>query len=145
MGPTALFKSATKLPEEVDPRFKNLFNLKMVDDFVSLSQAEEELQKRIVYTHMKSGVHFLNPKSVLLDVGCKIGKNVEIGPCNVLKGKTEIKDNVVLRLNNLIENSEIGEGGELINCVIRNSKIGKNSVIKPNSVIENGKLKGEEK
>ena len=143
MGATKLFKSATALPTEIDARFKNLFNLRMVDDFVSLNQVEEELQRRIVVSHMKNGVHFLNSKSVQIDVGVKIGKNVTVGPNIILKGKTTICDGVVLEMNDIIENGEIGEGVNLTSCVIRNSKIGKNSLIKPFSVIENGKLKGE--
>ena len=145
MGATKLFKSAKELPSVVDYHFKDLIFMLRVDNFVALAQAEDELRERIIYSHLKNGVHFLDRSSVQIDVDVKIGKNVEIGMSNILKGKTTIGDNVVLGIGNVVENCEIGDSVTLNYCVMKNSKLGANSVIKPYSVIENGKLIGGEK
>jgi len=137
MGATEEFKKISVLPKEVEAHWKNLEYLRHVTDFVSLTNAENELHDRIIYSHMKSGVCFSLPKTILVDATVKIGKNVTIGPNNVLRGNTKIGDNVVLEANNIVENSVIESNCSIIGCVIKNSKIDKNSKIKPFSVIEN--------
>lgn len=139
MGATNQFREASALPIKREPRWESLEYMRHVTDFVSLSNAERELHDRIVYSYMKKGVYFQNPETTLVDTGIEFGKNVTIGPGNVISGKVKVGNNVKLQANNVIENCTIGDNVELLNCVVKNSKIDNNCKVKPFSVIENEK------
>ena len=92
-----------------------------VNDRWQLANAENILKTQFLYFWATNGVTIHNPDTVWIDFDVSLDKDVEIYQCVSLRGKTEV-----------LEGSIIYE-----NCVIINSKIGKNVKIYPNTVIEN--------
>tara|TARA_B100001123_G_scaffold70324_1_gene78741 strand:+ start:27247 stop:28629 length:1383 start_codon:yes stop_codon:yes gene_type:complete len=84
-----------------------------------------DIDKMFVYEKcIKNNIFLKDPNSFQKDFEVKIGKNVYIGPNVILRGSTEIKENVVI------------EG----NVYINNSSIGKQSIIKPFTSIQESKI-----
>jgi len=96
-----------------------------VNDRWELSKAEKILKTQFLYFWAINGVTIHNPDTVWIDFDVSLDKDVEIYQGVSLKGETEV-----------LEGSIIYE-----NCVIINSKIGRNVKIYPNTVIENSVIK----
>lgn len=77
------------------------------------AQVNSVLRNRVLLEHMANGVCFLDPSSVWVDAAVKIGKDVEIGAGVLLKGKSEIGDQVSISAYSCIENSQIGTGSKV--------------------------------
>ena len=98
-------------------------------------------RERIIKKHMKNGVFFVDPFNTYVDEDVVIGEGSVIYPSTFLKGKTVISKNCVIGPCSTVENCEIGEGTEVVNSVVTDSKISDNSsvgpfaYIRPNSVI----------
>lgn len=92
-----------------------------VNSFEQLARLEREFQRRIASRLMADGVHLVDPAR--LDVRGRLvtGRNVHIDANCVFEGDCELGDNV-----------RIGP-----NCFITDSRIGANTQIRANSVIEN--------
>ncbi len=81
--------------------------------------------------------------SVTIDKSVKFGKNVHIGPGNIILGNTVIGDNTVLGPNNYIKDSVIGKDNSITfsyieeSIVFDNCKIGPYSRLRPKSEIHN--------
>lgn len=112
------------------------------------------LNERIINFHQYNGVEFDNPKNTYIEPFVDIDGGVKVGANNYLKGNTKIESNVVLKENNVIENSKIARGScishsNILDSVlaedvfvgsfseIKNSLIGKNSIIENNCGIYN--------
>lgn len=111
-----------------------------VFNFVTLSKARQILKERILEKHLKNGVEIFNFKDCLVECFVKIGKNVKILSGNVLKGETEIGDGTILRENNVIVDSVLGENCDVSGSFLTNAKLKKNTIVEPFNVI-----KGEKK
>lgn len=91
-----------------------------VNDRWQLATAEKLLKAQFMYFWAVNGVSFHNPESIWIEFDVSFGKDVEIFQGTAIKGNTYIEDGAIIYEN----------------CVIKNSKIGKNVKIYPNSVIE---------
>jgi bifunctional UDP-N-acetylglucosamine pyrophosphorylase/glucosamine-1-phosphate N-acetyltransferase len=76
---------------------------------------------------IKNNIFLVDPNTFQKDLEVKISKNVFIGPNVILKGKTEIKEDVRI------------EGSAFIS----NSIIGRNTLVKPFTSIEDSKIASE--
>lgn len=85
----------------------------LVRDRRQLAQVAETLRERIVRGHMATGVSFLLPGSVLIDVDVRIGTDTVIYPGVVLEGTTTIGDETVIGPGCRVIDSWIGSGVEL--------------------------------
>ena len=123
-----------------------------VNDRVQLANADAEMRKRINAKHMREGVTMLDPSRVYIQPDVSIGKDTIIHPgCEIGKGSV-IGEKCVLRAGCQIAFSNIGEGCQLGNSLIKNSTLGSNvkmehavarganipegSVIEPFTVVE---------
>jgi bifunctional N-acetylglucosamine-1-phosphate-uridyltransferase/glucosamine-1-phosphate-acetyltransferase GlmU-like protein len=151
----------------IEPQIDSLYSQNLEDFFLvenkkQFSQAEDILQDRINTFHIGNGVDIRKPKSVYIEPEVDIASGVVIFPGNSLKGQTIISYNVILKENNVIENSRIGEdsciSGSVVEesvlshnvyissfCHIKNSLIGDNSTIESGSKIYNYNLKSRSK
>lgn len=95
-----------------------------VNDLWELALAEKMFQRRIVETHARAGVRFLDIDSVAIESNVKIGSGVKIHRGVVLRGKTSVG-----------EGSDIGS-----NCVLRSVKVGSNVEMKAGCYCENAEI-----
>jgi len=101
-------------------------------------------RKNIIEKHIKNGVIFIDSENTYVDSEVTIGKNSVIYPYTFLKGSTKISENCVVGPFTTIENTEIGEGTEVINSVVKDSKIAKNTSVGPYAYIRPGTIVGSD-
>ena len=127
----------------------NIDNFYLVENKKQFNYALNILQDRINSFHMENGVEILKPSSVYIEPEVDIDGGVVIYPNNSLKGTTQISRDVILKENNVIENSKIGENSCVSSSVIEDSIISsgvyisafceiKNSLIGKDTLIEKG-------
>ncbi len=108
-----------------------------VDDFVTafsfkqVALISDILKNRILDYHLEQGVQFEDISSAYIGCDVVLGKGVVIGPNNILKGKTVVKDGVKIVANCIIENSIIDEGAKVNSSQIYKSYIGKRTSVGP--------------
>ncbi len=114
-----------------------------VNDRIQLAEADRILNKRMVYNLMREGVCVINPETVRVEAGVKVGCDTVIYPGTILEGNTVIGEDCIIGPNTRIKNCKIGNGTEVQSSVAIDSEIGdKTSVgpfayIRPNSKIGN--------
>jgi len=84
-----------------------------VNDRWELTCARQNLQRRIVEAHAREGVDFMDPDSVVVDHGVRIGADVTIGVSVVLEGETSIAAGAVIGPFCHLRNAVIGERVEV--------------------------------
>lgn len=136
----------------------NIDNFYVVENKKQFTYALKVLQDRINNFHIGNGVEILKPDSVYIEPNVDIESGVIIYPNNSIKGETFIGCNVILKENNVIENSKILDNscisGSVITtstiednvyispfCEIEKSKVGKDTIIEKGAVIKNKKIK----
>ena len=117
---------------------QNIDNFYIVENKKQFTFALKVLQNRINDFHIENGVEMLKPESVYIEPEVDIESGVIIYPNNSIKGSSKIYSNVILKDNNVIENSKIGIGSCCSGSVISNSVIGENVYISQFSTINNG-------
>jgi len=104
-----------------------------------LAFCDRIMRNRINSLHMENGVTIINPENTYIESEVEIGRDTVIYPGVFLKGKTVIGEDCVIRENTVIENSQIGNGVEIISSTIEEStiddgcKIGPYAHLRPNS------------
>ena len=91
-----------------------------INTFEQLASLEREHQGRNAQNLMQQGVHIIDPSRFDLRGEVITGKDIVIDINVILEGKVELADGVTIGAN----------------CIIKDSKIGQNTLIKPNSVID---------
>lgn len=111
----------------------------VVDNLDKLKVAKKILQGRIINEHILNGVEFVG--SSVVDVSVDIDKSVIVFPNNVLKGKTTIGSNTILKENNVIDNSVIGNDCCVLSSTILNSVVEDNVYILSDCRIEKSTIR----
>jgi UDP-N-acetylglucosamine diphosphorylase/glucosamine-1-phosphate N-acetyltransferase len=109
--------------EEED--FVTAFNFKQVGLIADI------LKNRILNYHMENGVHFEDLNTAFIGCDVKLGRGVTIGPGNIIRGKTVIKDNVRIHTGCVIEDCVIDEGASIDSSRLFHSYIGKGTTVGP--------------
>ncbi|MFB9974824.1 bifunctional UDP-N-acetylglucosamine diphosphorylase/glucosamine-1-phosphate N-acetyltransferase GlmU [Allobacillus sp. SKP2-8] len=102
-----------------------------VNDRLALSKAEKLMQKRINEKHMKNGVTLIDPDQTYIGPDVIIEPDVVIEPGCRIQGKTTIQSDVYVGLNSEIIDCEIGEGTEIHQSVLKESKVGRQVKVGP--------------
>ena len=102
-----------------------------VNNRVQLAQAAGIMRGRIARHHMTEGVTILDPENVYIEEDVKIGRDTEIWPGAVLRGKTEIGCGCVIGKDTVIEDSVVGDGCDIMKSVIRRSRVGAKTTVGP--------------
>lgn len=105
---------------------QNLEDFYVVENKLQYTFAFKVLQERINSFHIANGVDIVNPVTTYIEPFVDIKSGVKIFPNNTLKGKTTIASDVILKENNVIENSKIGKSSCVSNSEINNSIIAEN-------------------
>ena len=99
--------------------------------FKQVSFVTDILKNRILTYHMNHGVHFEDPASTHVGCDVSIGNGVTIGPNNIIKGSTVIKNNVKVSCGNVIEDCIIDDGAVVESSKIVHSYVGKGTKVGP--------------
>lgn len=115
-----------------------------VNTRVHFAYAEAQLLKEIVNAHMVNGVGFLFPDEVYIHESVTIGQDSFIEKDVVLKGNTQIGNNVYIGQGAIIVDSVIGDNVEIKPySVIEASSVGIKSVVGPFARLRPGNDVGE--
>lgn len=102
-----------------------------VSDYRTLSFAGQILRKRILEYHQMSGVNIIDPATTYIDAEVVIDSGATVYPGNTIRGKSKIGKGAVLKENNTIENSEIGENAVITNSCIESSTVHAEAAVGP--------------
>lgn len=91
--------------------------------------AEKRLE--INLKHQEKGVRFIDINTAYIDEEVTIGEGTVIYPTVVIEGQCEIGKNCVIGMCTRICDSKVGDGTEIQNSVITESKIGENTKVGP--------------
>lgn len=111
-----------------------------VNDRVQLAEAAVIKQKQINEMHMRSGVTILDPATTYIENNVEIGMDTVIGPNTFIMSGTVIGEDCSIS-GARISDSTVGNGTDILNSVVLQSKIGDNvhmgpfAYIRPNSNI----------
>lgn len=89
-----------------------------VNTRVHLSEVETAMRARINQEHMLNGVTIIDPASVYIEAGVKIGMDTVLMPNTYLHGKTEIGEGNVIGPNSIIRDTKIGDGCKVLSSVM---------------------------
>ena len=109
-----------------------------INDRVDLADAEDEVRQSIRERHMKAGVTIEQPISVFIDATVEIEQDVTIESNVILRGKTRIARDTVIKSGSQIIDSTIGERCVIWASVIEASKIGNDVRIGPFAHLRSG-------
>ena len=108
----------------------NRFDQAQLERIVQLNKAKDL---------MHSGVQIADPARFDLRGECRAGKDCQIDVNVVLEGTVNLENNVVIEANNVIRNSNLGDGVTILpNCVIEGAKIEEGCTIGPYARIRPG-------
>ncbi len=114
-----------------------------INDRLQMAAASGIIRKRILESHMASGVTIIDPASVYIDEGVKIGIDTIVYPGAYIEGNTVIGEDCIIGPNSRLVNSRVGNGTEINNSVVLDSSIGEDThvgpfaYVRPSSVIGN--------
>ncbi|HEY9061844.1 MAG TPA: bifunctional UDP-N-acetylglucosamine diphosphorylase/glucosamine-1-phosphate N-acetyltransferase GlmU [Pseudobacteroides sp.] len=109
-----------------------------INDRVQLSKAGEIIRNRVLEMHMRAGVTIIDPKSVYIDDGVKIGMDTIIYPGSYIETGSIIGEEAIIGPNSRVVGSIIGNITEINNSVIIDSKVGNNTHIGPFAYLRPG-------
>ena len=115
-----------------------------VNNRVQLAAAAKVMRRRIVEKHMLNGVTVIDPDNVYIENDVVIGNDTEIWPGVQLKGKTVIGSGCIIGSETIIENSEIGDGTDILKSVIKESSVGSGTHVGPFAYMRPGSKVGSE-
>jgi len=103
-----------------------------INDKKQLAEAERALQLRLVNKLLEEGVTFADPARVDIRGELRCGQDVFIDVNVVFEGQVVLGDNVTIKMNNLVRDSQIGSGTTICaNCHVEGAATGNNCVIGP--------------
>ena len=88
--------------------------------------------------HVEQGVEFIDSEQTFVETTVEIGPGTVVWPGAVLTGDTKIGRDAVIGAGSQIESSQIGDAAQVMQSVIRNSSLGKRSVVGPFANLHNG-------
>jgi bifunctional UDP-N-acetylglucosamine pyrophosphorylase/glucosamine-1-phosphate N-acetyltransferase len=109
-----------------------------VNDRLGLSRAEEIAQRRIIETHARAGVTFLQPGTNRVEAGVTIGSDSVIGPGTVLEGSTVVGERCELGPHTTARDATIRDGATVIHSFVLGAEIGPDAKIGPFAYLRPG-------
>jgi bifunctional UDP-N-acetylglucosamine pyrophosphorylase/glucosamine-1-phosphate N-acetyltransferase len=109
-----------------------------INDRVQLADAEVEMRLRINEAHMRAGVTIVDPASAFIDAGVEIAEDVTIEPDVILRGRTVIERDAIIRSGSQIVDTRVGERTVVWASVLEGSVIDSDVTIGPFSHVRGG-------
>jgi bifunctional UDP-N-acetylglucosamine pyrophosphorylase/glucosamine-1-phosphate N-acetyltransferase len=112
--------------------------LKGVNNRKELAEAEKILLNRKIEKLQLEGVTVRLPETVYISWETEIGRDTEVEPNVVIRGKTEIGEGCKIGTGAVLENAEISDGVQILSySYISDSKIEKGAIVGPFARIRN--------
>ena len=114
-----------------------------VDTRQRLAQAESIMRQRIREHWMTEGVTLIDPPSIMIDAGARIGVDTVIHPQTVVRGRSIIGEDCEIGPWSIVADSTIGNGCKVLSSVIEGSTmenhidVGPFSHLRPGAYLEN--------
>jgi bifunctional UDP-N-acetylglucosamine pyrophosphorylase/glucosamine-1-phosphate N-acetyltransferase len=122
----------------------NSQELSGINDRLQMAEAERELNRQIIERHLLAGVTIQDPwASVYIDSTVEIEPDVTIEPNVVLRGKSRIGRDTVVKTGSQIIDSTVGEHCVIWASVIESSEIGNDVRIGPFAHLRAGCVVGD--
>ncbi len=109
-----------------------------VNTRVDLAACEAIIQERLRTDLMLAGVSMPDPAAVYVDAGVRVGPDTVLLPGVHLKGATTVGARCVLGPNCVIEDSTIDDAAQILNAVVRESRIGPGARVGPFAYVRPG-------
>jgi bifunctional UDP-N-acetylglucosamine pyrophosphorylase/glucosamine-1-phosphate N-acetyltransferase len=109
-----------------------------VNDRAQLADAELEMRLRINEAHMRAGVTIVDPVTAYIDASVEIGEDVIIEPGVILRGRTAIGREAVIRAGSQVFDTRVGERTVVWASVLEDSVIEADVTIGPFSHVRRG-------
>lgn len=110
----------------------------MLSDVEKLYEEKKEKRRKVNLAFAARGVEFFDLDQARIDEEAVIGAGTYIGPGTIIKGRTVIGENCVIGQSCRIENCGIGDGVEIEQSVLKDSRIGAETAIGPFAYIRPG-------
>jgi len=117
--------------------------IKGINNRVQLAEAAKMLRDHINYIWMEKGVTLEDPNTAYIGSQVILDRDVIIGANVHLEGKTRIGKNTIVGNNSTIEDCKIGEGTNIRESILLDSKIGNGCLIGPFAYIRPGSHLGD--
>ena len=102
-----------------------------INDRIQLAQCEAVLQQRLREHWMREGVSFIDPASCTLSDGTRFGRDVLVEPQCHFRGDSTIASGCHIGPGCLIEDSQVGEGSQVVHAVVRQARVGARCSVGP--------------
>lgn len=113
-----------------------------INDIVQANTVEQYLIDKINKKHMLNGVIIKSPKTVRINKDVVIEAGVTIEQNTIVQGKSVIKEGSVIGPNTTLVNVTTDENVQVLNSVVTNSLIKKDSIIGPYAHIRDNSVIG---
>jgi bifunctional UDP-N-acetylglucosamine pyrophosphorylase / glucosamine-1-phosphate N-acetyltransferase len=114
-----------------------------VNDRAGLMQVEESAQRRILESHARAGVTFLQPASTRVEADVTIGADTTIGPGVSLLGSTRVAEGCELGPHTTLQDASVGAAATVRQSYVIEADIGPSAAIGPFSYLRPGTVVGE--
>lgn len=108
-----------------------------------MMELTENKKLEINRKHEAKGVRFMDINTAYIDENVTIGKGTCIYPQVVIEGNSSIGENCVIGMCTRIESSTVGDGTNIQNSVIVESKVGKDTKVGPFAYMRPGSNVGD--
>jgi len=113
-----------------------------VQDYVALAETTAHMRTAINHAHMLRGVRMIDPASVYIDSTVIIGEEATIYPSVILEGECKIANKAHLGAGCHLINTEVGERAEVLQSVLKNSKVGAGTTVGPFAYLRDNAVVG---
>src|SRR5918993_1078498 len=114
-----------------------------INDRLGLMAADESAQRRIIETHARAGVTFLQPGTTRVEAGVTIGRDSTIAPGTVLEGTTVIGERCEIGPHTTARDATIRDGATVVHSFVLEAEVGAGAKVGPFAYLRPGTLIGE--
>jgi bifunctional UDP-N-acetylglucosamine pyrophosphorylase/glucosamine-1-phosphate N-acetyltransferase len=114
-----------------------------VNDRAGLMLVEESAQRRILETHARAGVTFLQPATTRVEAHVTIGEDTTIAPGVSLLGSTRVAEGCEIGPHTTLQDASVGAGASVKQAYVVEAEIGAEALIGPFSYLRPGTVVGE--
>jgi bifunctional UDP-N-acetylglucosamine pyrophosphorylase/glucosamine-1-phosphate N-acetyltransferase len=102
-----------------------------INDRSQLADAELDMRLRILEAHMLAGVTIVDPSTTYIDASVRIAEDVTLEPNVILRGRTLLERDVVIRAGSQIFDTRVGERSVVWASVLEGSTVDTDVTIGP--------------
>jgi len=109
-----------------------------VNDRAQLANVGAVLRERRLFELMRSGVTVVDPRTTYVDVDVEIGQDTVVLPNCILEAGTRVGSGVTLGPNCHLVDSEVEDGAEVTNSVLKQASVGPEATVGPFTYLRPG-------